>query len=291
MPDWNDYRYFVAVAKAGTLAGAARSLKVDQTTCGRRIQALEDTLGARLFDRTSDGLQLTAAGERALAHAREMEEAAEALERRVAGVDERLDGTVRVAASETLAVGFLVHDLAAFHVRHPGITIEVFTGAASVNLLKREADLAVRVAPRPTQANLIARKLTDMGWALYASPDYLVRRPVRGSLETHALIGFDDDMAQIPAARWMEQHLHADRVLRLNSILAATEAVAAGFGAGPLPCFLGDARGLTRLEAPAIPSAECWLVVHPDLEKTPRVRAVMDFLIELFTRDGARFRG
>jgi DNA-binding transcriptional LysR family regulator len=89
----------------------------------------------------------------------------------------------------------------------------------------------------------------------------------------------------------MDEHLREDRVLRLNSILAATEAVAAGFGAGPLPCFLGDPRGLTRLEAPPIPSAECWLVVHPDLEKTPRVRAVMDFLIELFSREGARFQG
>ncbi len=291
MTDWNDYRYFVAVAKAGTLAGAARALKVDQTTCGRRLQALEKVLGARLFDRTSDGLQLTSAGERALAHAREMEEAAAAIERRVAGVDERLDGVVRMATSETLAVGFLVRDLAAFHARHQGITLELFMGAASANLLQREADLAVRVGPRPTQANLIARKLSDMGWALYASPDYLARRPVRGSLESHALIGFDDDMAQIPAARWMDQHVPADRVLRVNSILAACEAIAAGFGAGPLPCFLGDPHGLTRLEAPPIPPAECWLVVHPDLEKTPRVRAAMDFMIELFTREGARFRG
>jgi DNA-binding transcriptional LysR family regulator len=292
MIDWNDYRYFVAVARAGTLAVAARALKVDQTTCGRRLQALEEALGARLFDRTPEGLVLTAAGERALERAREIEEAALALERQVAGEDARIEGVVRLATSETMAVGFLVQALAGLRARHAGIALQVVTGSATVNLLKREADVAVRIAPRPTQANLMVRRLGEAGWSLYASRDYFARRPLDGTLASHALIGFDEEMAQIPAARWMDEHLPAGRVLETNSILAVLEAVRAGLGIGALPCFLGDAvPTLARAGSERIAVADVWMVVHPDLERTPRIRVVMDFLVEQFTAVAARFRG
>jgi DNA-binding transcriptional LysR family regulator len=168
-------------------APRARS-KSTRLLVGRRLVALEEALGARLFDRTSDGLQLTAAGERALAHVEQMEESAAALERAVAGEDARLDGVVRLATSETLAATFLVRALGAFHVRQPGIVLEVVTGASSVNLLKREADLAVRMTSRPTQANLIARKLAEMGWALYVARDLAARRPLSESLAAYPLI-------------------------------------------------------------------------------------------------------
>ncbi len=292
MADWNDYRYFVAVARAGTLAGAARTLKVDQTTCGRRLQALEEALGARLFDRTPDGLRLTPAGTRALEHAEAIEAAALALERRVSGEDARLEGAVRLAASETMAVAFLARELATFHARHPGIALELVTGSSAVNLLKREADLAVRATPRPTQANLIVRKLGELGWRLYGSREYFARHPLDGALAAHPIVAFEEELAQITAAKWMDAHLAGARVIATNSILAAQQAVRAGFGLGALPCFIGDADAeLARAGDERVAIADVWMVVHPDLERTPRVRALMDFLVESFTRDADHFRG
>jgi DNA-binding transcriptional LysR family regulator len=159
-------------------------------------------------------------------------------------------------------------------------------------LLKREADLAVRVTPRPTQANLITRKLADFGWALYASRDYLQRRPLASGLAAHALVGFDDEMQSIGPSRWMDANLPRARVLRTNSILGLRAALLGGFGVGPLPCFVGDETSeLLRVAPAVIASAEAWLVVHPELARVPRVRAVMDFLVERFAREQSRFAG
>lgn len=298
MSEWSDLRYFLALAREGTLAGAARSLKCESTTVGRRIVALEQSLGARLFDRTTDGFVMTIAGERIVDHARVVETEMNAVERKAAGEDARVQGVVRLATSENLAVGFLLRVLAPLHERHPGIVLEVETGSRPADLLKREADLAVRVGPgmRPQQQSLIAKKLVTIGMTAYASASYLERHGVPrigDGLARHVVCGYGGDIAKIPPGAWLDEHAAKARVaMRASSMLCITQSVSAGVGLSLLPCFLGDAiPGLQRLAPPPLVSTEVWLVVHPDVHKTARVRAVIDFLVEAMDLHGAALTG
>jgi DNA-binding transcriptional LysR family regulator len=288
--DWNDLKYFLACWRAGSLAGAGRLLKVDQTTVGRRLTAFEEALATRLFDRTSEGFVLTPVGEGLLETAQAVEQGMIDLERRVNGQDARLSGLVRLATSETLSATFLARLLASLHEEQPDITLELVTGPTSLNLLKREADVALRAGARPTQLSLIARRLGAVPWALYASEAYRARHRTgpQGPLDGHDVIGYIDEMAQIPPARWLVEHEAGARtVLHTNSILTAHHACLGGWGVTCLPAFIGDGSPtLARLIEEPIWSAEIWLVVHPDLARNARVRAVMDHVIRAVTAAG-----
>jgi DNA-binding transcriptional LysR family regulator len=296
--DWNDLRYFLAIQRSGTLAGAARELKVDQTTVGRRLAALEQTLGARMFDRTPDGLVLTSAGEHVAEGACEIEERMHGLEARVSGEDARVQGTVRIATSETLALAFVLEELATLRESCPGIDLEIVTGPVSINLLKREADLALRVGPaaKPSQQNLVAKKVADVAFGLYATRAYLGGRPpprVCDGLAGHDVVGYEAELAGIPPAAWLAETATAARTaVRLNSILGAGVAAASGVGLGALPCFIAALHpSLERALPEAIGSTEIWMVVHPDLHRTGRVRAVLDHITRFMQRNAAFLRG
>jgi len=287
--DWNDLKYLLACARGGTLAAAGRALGVDQTTVGRRLAALERDLGARLFDRTPDGFVPTATGEQMVELARAIEQGAIDLERTATARDARLEGTVRLATTETLALTFVTQNLIRLHRAHPGIEVEVVIGLPSVSLLRREADLALRVGPRPTQRSLIVRRVGLVRIGLFASPGYLAARPgAERSLAGHDLIGFCDEMAQTTPARMLDERATGARfVLRSNSILAAAAAARAGWGIACMPEFVAhgdpELRGIGELLPGGNP---LWLVVHADLQRTPRVRAVMDCLAELVVEAG-----
>jgi DNA-binding transcriptional LysR family regulator len=295
--DWNDLKYFLAIQRSGTLAGAARILKVDQTTVGRRLRTLEEAYDARLFDRTEEGFALTVSGERIFELAREVEERMSELALRVAGENRRPEGTVRLATSEVLSFGFLLEHLVSLRERHPGIDLELVTGSAAVNLSRREADLALRLgATRVTQANVLVRKLTEVPWSLYATKKYLAERgPVRlgEGLTGHDVVAFDEELLGISPARWLSENAGAARrVLVANGILAMSRAAAAGFGLTTLPCFLGAALPeLARATPGNITTASAWLLVHSDLARTARVRTVMDFLVEIFHKHRDHLEG
>jgi DNA-binding transcriptional LysR family regulator len=280
--DWNDLKYFLACARAGSLSKAGRSLKVDQTTVSRRLTALETAIGASLFDRSAPRTLLTAQGEALFEAAERLEQSALEIGRIASGSDARLEGVVRVAASETLSVAFLAGQLARFQEAHPGIQLELVTGVVSSNLLKREADLAVRAGARPTQRSLIARKLGRHPFHLYASEAYRAARPKAGRagpLDGHDLIGYCDELSQIPPVQWIEQHANGARVvMRTNSLLSAAEAAFGGSGVAALPAFLGERKGLVLVRKEPIAYNEMWLVVHPELQHTGRVRAVIEHL-------------
>ena len=295
--EWSDLRYFLAVARTGTLAGAARDLKVEATTVGRRLVALEQSLGARLFDRTTDGMVLTVAGERIVGHARRAEAEIQELQTKASGDDGRIEGTVSLATSENLAVGFLSRVLAPLHERHPGIVLDLSTGARAVDLFKREADLAVRVGPnmRPQQLTLTTRRLATIGSAVYASQAYLERHGAPrsdGGFAGHVVCAYGGELARIPQAKWIEEHAAKGRIVfRANSMLALARSIEAGVGLGVLPCFLGDTLVGTRRLTEVVAPAEVWLVVHPDVARTARVRAVIDFLVEAMDLYGTALRG
>ncbi len=281
MPDWGDLRFFLEVARTGTLAAAARKLGVDDTTVGRRLAALERELGARLFARTPDGLALTAAGEAMRAAGVEMEEAVLRGEQRALGADRKLSGLVRVATTEMLGEVVVLPALRVLHEQHPQIRVELLTGSSPVDLARREADVALRYL-RPDRGDLVARRAGKVAFATYASKEYLARNgwPQRDK----GLVGHDI-LVHNSAARLSrlgelagEQLRDARVVLRTNSTQMLLHAVRQGLGIGPLPCFLARAdRTLARIATSTPPeSDDLWLVVHADVQRTSRVRAVID---------------
>jgi DNA-binding transcriptional LysR family regulator len=291
--DWNDLRYFLALVRHGTLAGAARALKVEHTTVSRRLSALESALGARLLLRTPDGFRATEAGQAILPLAEEMDRAAEAIARRAGGEDERLDGTVRVTTSESMS-GFLVKGFAELRQRHPDLIVQVLSGNQSLDLMRGEADLALRIAPT-TQPELLVKKIAELGWGLYAATSYFERMGTPASAEAldgHDVVGFEATMAMIPGALWLAKHGGGARVvLRGNSIVAALNATLVGMGIGALPCFMADPESTLRRIGGNIGTRPAELVVHPDLAKVARVRAVLTFIEELFRKNQRLFRG
>lgn len=292
--DWNDFRHFLAVARAGTFAGAARSLGVEHTTVGRRINALESALRVRLFVRAPDGLTLTDAGRAILPSVEAIAGHFEAIERRVAGGDERVAGTVRLTIPES-GNAYFVQNLCTLRERHPELVIEVLTDNRALDIRRGEADLAVRFR-EVTDPELIVRKAGKAGWSIYASADYLGRKGPLASpeaIEGHEVIGFDTSLSDIEGARWLREHgKGASIVLRGNTLAAIANAAAVGFGLALLPCFVAQhVPGLVRMTPHVVDTRDILLVVHPDLARAARVRVTLDFLVELLTRDAALWRG
>ena len=292
--DWNDLRYFLAICRAGTLAGAARALHVRHSTVGRRLDALEAALAVTLFARTPDGFVLTAAGAEIRPLAEEAERAVAAVERRVAGGDERIEGTVRLTTSEAFS-GFLVRRLGALHERHPGLIVEILTGNRSFDLARGEADIALRIAAT-TQPELICKRVGIAGWSVYAAANYLARCGTPASLDDlsgYEVIGFDETMQQVPGALWLNAHAgKAEVVMRGNSIVAVLNGAIVGMGIAVIPCFLGEAEpSLKRLTDAVIGVRDVWLVFHPDVARIARVRTVIDFITDMLAREAATLRG
>lgn len=293
---WDDLRYFTAVARAGSLTGAAALLRVDASTVGRHVEALERALALQLFVRRRDGYSLNAAGERLLRHARALEAEIDALHRTVVAEERLPSGTVTVTSAESMGECFLLRHLPALCARHPGLRIDLVIDSRSFDLTRREADVALRLA-RPTQADLKARRLGVLGYGLYASPAYLAARgqPRRvEDLRSHLVIDWTGDFGQVaPVAWWRQVTAGAQTAIRTNPAGARLRAAEAGMGVALAPCVMAAdrARLVRLLPAVAIPALDIWLLAHRDTAGLARVRAVLDFLHEQAQLDASRLRG
>src|ERR1051326_808736 len=281
--DWEDVRYFVALARRGTLSATARDLRVNHATVARRVASLEAAGGHPLFDRRADGYALTADGKAVLDEARPMDEAALSVLRRLdAGTD--LNGLVRLAIGRVLAERFLIDRLRAFHARYPAIDLEVIGGSRVVSLARREADLALRYGS-PKDSDLIARRVATIGFGLYAAPGY------RDNIDAGAppaFIGFDDESDYIVELASISHQFGERRfALRTNSQTTQAAAARAGFGIALLPRYFAAADpDLVPVSlANRLPEREVWLVIRRDLRNVPRVRALADYLVAVFRRD------
>jgi DNA-binding transcriptional LysR family regulator len=281
--DWDDLRYVFAVHANGSVAGAARALRVNHTTVLRRIGAFEARLGITLFDRLPSGYVLTAGGEELVETAGRINDSVTALERRLSGRDTRIEGTLRLATTDTLMASVLPKILAAFRAVHPGVLVEVSTANAFASLTRRDADVALRPAADPPE-NLVGRRLSRVGFAIYGSGRLVERVEAEGADPADPAgldwIWPDAALASTAVGRWMHDRVPATRpVLRVDSLVAMREAAAAGVGLAVLPCYLGDTDARLRRFDKPLPdvSTGLWLLTHEDLRQTARVRAFMEF--------------
>ena len=290
--EWDDLRYVLAVASAGSLAGAARSLGVNHTTVLRRVGAFEKRLGLRLFERLPTGYVLTAGGEELIAAARHIDDTVTTLERKLAGQDLRLSGTVRVTTTDTLMGSILPEILAEFREGHSGVQVEVAISNLMFNLTKRDADVAIRPAKDPPET-LIGRRVAKIAFAIYGSPQYLAKHKAK-DLAGHRWVGPDDSLAGTSVAQWMRSELPESEItLRADSLFGLRQAAQAGLGLAALPCYLGDtAPSLVCMHRP-IPAMETalWILTHEDLRHTARIRAFTDFAANAFSRRRSLLEG
>lgn len=289
MLDWDDLRHFLAIHREGTLSRAATELGINATTVGRRLAALEEQVAARLFDRTPDGYLLTPAGRDLLARVERMEQEAFALEREIVGADQRLSGLVRVTATEMIATRFIAPELPRFRKEFPDITLDLVCTTRTVSLSRREADIALRLA-RPREDHVVTRKLSSIPLALYASREYVARAGNPVSAETnlvgHNVILFADVRAFSVENEWFSQRLEGAKIaLRSDSVSSIYSATLAGVGIALLPRAVAD-REPELVHVPTVTSPEprvIWQTVSADLQKSARIRAVLDFLSEIFS--------
>ncbi len=286
--DWDNARIFLAIQRVGTLRGAAEQLQIDQATAGRRLAAMEKSLGARLFLRTPAGYVTTPAGDLAVTALEKMEQAADQLQRQMQGIDERLCGVVRVAATDTMAKHVLMPAMQQLAADHPNIRVVLTTSTQVSNLTRREADLAVR-SLRPTSPDLISRHLKRLSTGLYASKSYLKKHgvPQRGTaLAGHEVVVYQRAVSSSHIDNICGESIANARVsMEVNSGLMLIEAVAAGLGIGELPTHMGDAvPQLLRVWPEHTEPYDMWLVLHDDLNRTARVRAVADAIVAAYDK-------
>lgn len=285
--NWDDARILLALGREQTLRRAARALRVDQATVGRRIAALEADLGSTLFLRTPAGYQLTAIGEEAFALAQKVESAALELTRRIRGVDNEGAGEVRISTTDSLACDFVMPALRQLHLAHPEIRVVLHGSSDLVNLSQRETDIAIR-NQRPDNPDLILRKLASWPMGLYASTDYLARQgePVPASgFAGHDLVMYEPYWRDRTVPTLVDEVIDQGRVVAaVNSSMMVRRAIAEGLGIGEIPIALGERDGLARVWPSRERSApyEVWMVTHKDLRHTARVRLVIDQLVRTF---------
>ncbi len=283
---WDDVRAFLAVARTGTLSGAAENVVLGIATVSRRIHRLERALGVPLFTRQQSGYRLTEDGSALMERAEEMEAAARSLGSGIRD-EAALSGVVRLATAENLATGLVLPALSELRTSYPNLTVELITNIATINIHRRDADLALRMV-MPERGNVTVQRLGVLGYGLYCCSDYAAargQREDRARFDADDFIGWGEGQAHLPAARWVQRALRGRApALTTTSLGAQVVACAEGLGLAVLPHFLAKPRGLICLDADLGLDQSIFLVIHADLAQLRRIRATADFLRELVAR-------
>jgi DNA-binding transcriptional LysR family regulator len=279
---WDDFRLIKAVSERRSLPAAAAGLGLNHSTVFRRLGQIEDAVGTRLFERHRSGYVATPAGEEMARLAERFDSDISAFALKLAGQEIKPAGELRVTTNDTLLVDLLTPVFGGFLAQCPDIRLEVLLSNQALNLSKRDADVAIRATDHPPET-LVGRKAARIAWALYGlAADF----PEGGSEPIEALwqrswVSLGESFGALKAVRYLAQHVAPERIVyRVNTVLGLAEAVEAGIGIGFLPCFIADRKpALTRL-APPDPgfSADLWLLTHPDLRHSPRVRLFLDYM-------------
>lgn len=277
--NWDDLRFVLALSRATGLASAARSLGVNTSSVYRRLESLETSMGVRLFERLRTGYRLTSAGEELTEAAARMEVEALEIERRVLGSDVRLQGHLRLATAEALMIHVLADHVKEFRVLYPDVKLDVALSNHQVDLGRRDADIVIRATSTPPD-HLVGRGVGHINAAAYASRDYLDAEGRGKPIASYEWIGYEGALANHRQARWTSQNIPDEQVkLRFDSINAVLSVVARGVGCGALPCFIADDHpALERLPGTYQETdVQMWVLTHPDLRKSAKVRAGLQF--------------
>lgn len=284
--DWNALKSFMAIVETGSLSGAAKSLGVNHSTMFRRLQAFEQELGGRLFDRLENRYVLTPMGEEVMHYGKNISTAFDDIERRIVGKDFQPKGSVKITAPFNIANRYLPLALASFRESFPDISLQILASNQEVNMNSRAADIALRATPHPPE-HLVGRQVAEISWSVYASEGYLQQYSSPQNLEQlegHVLIGGTGQMLNLPTFLWLEKHFAKNIHTRCDELTAMGSFAMQGHGLAFLP---GDHRteALHCLGkfAPGRKS-KLWVLTHPDLRKTERVRLVMQCLADYFSK-------
>lgn len=290
--DWDDLRLFAAIAAEGSLSAAARRLKLSQPTMGRRLQALETRMGAKLLERMGGGpggnYVLTPKGAELLPLVERMVEAGEAIERARPDFAEGATGTVRIASGH-LTIRFIARRLTELLDTLPGIELELYSSYSLANLSRREADIAIRNR-RPEEGRLVARSLPQYSYAVFGAKDYVARHPEAASearYESCRWIGFDDTRGRSESFEWLCARIGRMPEIRCSNAGTILNALITGAGLAVMPCWIGaEEPALLQLTGPIenLDRDAMWLVIHEDMRNRPRVRLVADRITALFQR-------
>ena len=278
--EWSDVRIFLAVARTGTLGAAARALDLSHPTIGRRLRALEACMGQVLFQRTADGFVLTEEGAAILPVAEQMEDSALAIERRLTGEQQNLEGTLKVSSADWFGAYVLPPVIADYAREYPLVQIDVLTGTRLFNLAQREADIAFRIVPFDG-SDIVQRRLTRMPYGVYVATDGA--DPVEGDGAGHRLIAMDTSTGSFPDIDWLKRRFpHARTVLQSNNRNVQAQMCGAGLGIAVLPRPVGDQLGsIRRLDlSEAPPHRDIWMGYHRDLRRLHRLRAFVDLALK-----------
>jgi DNA-binding transcriptional LysR family regulator len=294
-PEWSDFRVLLALARASSVAGAARELQVDQSTISRRLSALEEALEAKLLIRGGREFSWTAEGRAVLSAAEAMEAAVASALLAVRSAKVEVEGSVRVSVAPAFAHLLMRGMVPGLREAHPELNVAIEAAFTRADLAKAEADIAVRMM-RPSEPELVARRAFDCGWFAYASLSYLAAHGKPASfdeLPRHALVLYAELLHSAPPTRWLETYKHAARATtRVDSLETACQAAAADAGIAVLPAFVGDPLPtLSRVFPEAVSVNTGWVVYHECVRDKPRVRVVADALNDFFRTHEGSFLG
>lgn len=294
MNNWDDLRYFLAVARDGSLTRAAQTLGVNHSTVSRRITAFEDKLGARLFDRSVSGFVVTQAGQEMMQTTERVEKEITLLDRQILSRDMTMTGPLRIATPAALIATFLMADIASFATQNPDVEINILSSDALINLHNHEADVAIRSTATPPE-NLIGRRLTPVAKAVYASSKYLEHHKCNArTIRDHREHRWVCSSREGTNPSWLTKYFPSARTgCQVDTLLALIQAVKHGIGIGELHCRFGDTDpDLHRLYPFKTKlDTDFWILYHPDLHHTARVRAFTSHIAEAFARERHLYAG
>lgn len=284
MESWDDLRFILAVSRHGTISDAASALTVNATTVSRRLRAMEAEAGTALFEKLKHGAVLTAAGEQMVVVAEAVEQLTNALDARVLGLDAKLEGTIRATSTDILLERWMP-DFATFQLKYEGIQLELTSGYATVNLTRREADVAIRTAPRAPE-HLLGRKYAEVFYAVYGAPSLVDQIGVDASYAAYPWLAWDLSVGRA-TDNYLESNAPGARiVMRVDRMAPMTAALEAGLGITILPCMAGDTNPrLCRVGDYFEGGTYLWVLTHPELRGSARIRTFTRYVRELVARD------
>lgn len=291
--EWDDLRFVLAISRAAGLYQAARDLAVNPSSVYRRLDALEKKLGVRLFERLRSGYRLTIAGEEIAETGALIEGQVLSIERRIQGADVRLQGSVRIGTNEPLAIHLIYRHLSEFRTLYPDVRLFVTLSNDTVDLSRRDVDIVIRITDTPPD-HLVGRAIARANVAAYASTAYLESHGRGRSLDEYDWIGYEGPLAHVRWARWITEHIsEAKVVMHFDALESVRIATVKGVGCALMPCFVADDDPtLERLDGTFKEiDSKVWVLTHPDLRKSARIRACLQFFGSRLEGDKAKLEG